>query len=408
MLLALASWPPYRLVALMTALAIAVAAPLASAHAASAKSSRPNLGRGSAYLASPANLIGGNYYESVGRAADFGLTIDGALALAATGDDNSALKKIVGFIAHNGRDQSGKAADYWTGIGTRFASGGAIGKEALLAEVVGDDPRAFGGHDLIAALDATVCGHASAGTGSPCAAQGNYSYATSVFDQALGVIAQVRAGQLARARAPIAFLLNLRNADGSFPSLIPDSQDRDVDSTAIAVMALALVRTPLARADVASGIAWIASRQAHDGGFRGTSGVSVNSAGLAIQALTLRAARYRSQIRLALAFLAGEQNRDGGFNADAQGQSGSDVRASAQAISGATGLSFGTLSWHQRSNSTSRNGVAGQPIWPWLVTTVVIVVTAALIALWLILRRRESRGQGPGGATRRARDRLAS
>jgi hypothetical protein len=255
---------------------------------------------------------------------------------------------------------------------------------------MGANPRAFGGHNLIAALDAAVCGHGSAGAGGPCAAPGNFRYATSVFDQALGVIAQLRAGEFARARAPIAFLENLRNADGSFPSLIPDSHDRDVDSTAIAVMALAFLRTPLAHADVASGIAWIAGRQAHDGGFRGTSGVSVNSAGLAIQALTLRAARYRPEIRLALAFLAGQQNPDGGFNADAEGQRGSDVRASAQAIGGATGLSFGTLSWHLRSRSASRDAVAGQPGWPVLAATVVIVA-AALIALWLMTRRRRAR-----------------
>lgn len=387
MLLQPASRSPFRLIALITALTIAAGVPLAPALAAPGSGPRPNLAAATAYLVSPARLIGGHYYETLPPAADFGLTIDGALALAATGDNPQALKKIVSFIADGGRDQSGKTANYWTGIGTRFASGGAIGKEALLAEVIGDNPGRFGGHDLIAALDATVCRQASAGR---CAGPGNYSYTASVFGQALGVIAQLRAGRLAPARAPIAFLENLRNPDGSFPSLVPDSHDHDVDSTAMAVMALALVRTPRGRADVAAGLAWIASQQDHAGGFRGVSGVSVNSAGLAIQALSLRAARYRSQIRLALGFLASQQNRDGGFRAYAGGQGGSDVRASAQAVSGATRISFGTLSRDSRSSPADR------PAGSLLVSSVVGVIVAALAALAALaiaLRRRRARNR---------------
>lgn len=405
MLLQPANRPPFRLMALITALAIAAGAPLAPAFAAPASGPHPNLTAGTAYLVSPENLIGGHYYESVPHVADFGLTIDGALALAATGDNNQALKEIVRFIADGGRDQSGKTANYWTGIGTSFASGGAIGKEALLAEVVGDNPDRFGGHDLIAALAATVCRQASASTGGRCAGPGNYSYATSVFDQALGVMAQVRAGQLASARTPIAFLENLRNADGSFPSIIPDSHDHDVDSTAIAVMALALVPTQRARADVAAGLAWIASQQDHAGGFRGASGVSVNSAGLAIQALSLRAARYRTQIRLAQGFLASEQNRDGGFSAYV-GQRGSDIRASAQAVGGATGISFGTLSRDLLSGPATRTTAAGQPAWSLLVVGIV-VIAGALAALALALRRRRAGKPAPGGSASQARDRIS-
>jgi hypothetical protein len=310
---------------------------------ASAASAGPNLVTGSAYLVAPANLIGGHYYESFPGFADFGLTLDGAFALAATGDDNPALKNIVTFLDSEGKDPSGNTINDWTGIGTAFASGGSIGKEALLAEVVGDNPRDFGGHDLITALDASVCARASKGTNTSCAAAGNYTYASSVFDQSLGIVAQLRAGQTSDAAAPVAYLESLQNADGSFPSLIPDSGDQDVDSTAMAVMALALADDATATADAAAGVTWIARQQAKDGGFPGTGGNSVNSAGLAIQALTLQAAAYQPQINAALAFLASEQNRDGGFNADAGGQRGSNVRASTQAVGGAVGTSFGTL-----------------------------------------------------------------
>ena len=303
----------------------------------------PDLVTGSAYLVAPANLIHGHFYESFPGYADFGLTIDGAFALAATGDEDTALKGIVAFLDSGGKDPHGNTVDTWTGIGTRFAAGGSIGDEALLAEVTGYNPRDFGGHDLIAALDAAVCARASAGGNTSCAGSGNYTYATSVFDQALGIIAQLRAGQASEAAAPIRYLESLRNSNGSFPSLIPDSHDQDVDSTAMAVMALALAPGTAAAADVRSGMAWIAAMQKQDGGFPGASGDSVNSAGLAIQALTLAGARYQRQINAALGFLAAEQNGNGGFNADASGQRGSDVRASTQALGGAVGISFGTL-----------------------------------------------------------------
>ena len=325
------------------AIASALAAPAVSATAVPASTgSRPNLVTGSAYLAAPANLVHGHYYSSFPGYADFGLTIDGALALAATGDQNPALTGIVAFLRDDGKDPHGDTIDNWTGIGTRDADGGSLADEALLAEVVEASPRDFGGHDLIAALNATVCprgGHRSA----KCAGPGNYFHATSVFDQALGIIAQYRAGQASAAAAPVRYLESLRNSDGSFPSLIPSTHDHDVDSTAMAVMALALAPGATAAADVTAGVAWIAQRQQSSGGFPGTAGVSVNTAGLAVQALTLQASRYRPQIARALGFLAREQNPGGGFPVAQTGSRASDVRASAQAVGGAVGTSFGTL-----------------------------------------------------------------
>jgi hypothetical protein len=313
---------------------------LTPASAAADPARAPNLKTGSAYLVAPANLIAGHYYESFAGVADFGLTIDGALALAATGDEDQALRTVVTFIDDDGRDPSGNTVNDWTGIGTPDVSGGAIGKEALLAEVVGDNPRSFGGHNLIAALDASVCTRSA---GAACPAPGSYRNDTSVFDQALGIMAQLRAAQNGDAAAPIAYLESLQAANGSFPSLIPASGGPDVDSTAMAAMALALCPGRRAAAAVVHGLTWIASKQERNGGFPSAGAESVNSTGLAIQALTLRAADYKPRITAALAFLASEQNRNGGFNADAGGQRGSNVRASTQAVGGAVGTSFGTL-----------------------------------------------------------------
>ena len=328
-----------------------LAAPPATASAATASAAGPDLARGSVYLVQPANLIDGHYAESFPGYADYGLTLDTAFALAATGDQDSTLEGIVTFLDHNGKDPSGSTVSDWTGVGTKYASGGSIGKEALLAEIVGDNPRDFSGHDLIAALNASVCARPSAGSGARCAAPGSYAYASSVFDQALGIMAQLRAGQASQAAAPVAYLESLQNSDGAFPSLIPSSGDQDVDSTAMAAMALARAPGAAAAADVSSAVAWIAGRQEKAGGFPGVGGDSINSAGLAIQAMSLQAARYRAQIGAAETFLAGEQNADGGFNADASSRPDSDIRATAQAVSGAVGISFAAL--HRNLSGTS-------------------------------------------------------
>ncbi|MDG4838417.1 prenyltransferase/squalene oxidase repeat-containing protein [Micromonospora sp. WMMD967] len=305
---------------------------------------RPDLVKGVSYLVAPTNLIDGRYYESFPGFPDFGLSIDGAYALAATGGDDAKLRAIVEFLRGGGAvGDSGFTVDTWLGIGTDYAVGGAIGKVALLAQVTGYDPRSFGGHDLIAALGDVTCTKVDASTG--CAGAGNYRYATSVFGQSLGIIAQLRAGQGEAAAKPVEFLRGLQRADGSFPSLIPAADiDRDVDSTAMAAMALAaLTDNPAAVTAVDKALAWIASTQKEHGGFPGAAGDSTNSTALAIQGLTLRGSSYAAQVDKALAFLAAQQNDDGGFTVAAGGQAGSDVRASTQVVGGATGISFAAL-----------------------------------------------------------------
>lgn len=111
----------------------------------------------------------------------------------------------------------------------------------------------------------------------------------------------------------------------------------------MAAMTLDLVPGDAHAAAVDKALAWIASQQLPDGGFPGASGNSVNSAGLAVQGLSLDAKKYDKEITKALKFLASQQNKDGGFNVAEEGQRGSDIRASAQAVGGATGISFGVL-----------------------------------------------------------------
>ncbi|MEE6261802.1 prenyltransferase/squalene oxidase repeat-containing protein [Plantactinospora sonchi] len=304
----------------------------------------PDLTRGVAYLVDPVRLVDGHYHETLAGSgfADFGLTIDTGYALAATGDDG-ALARMLRFLDGSGRDGSGRGVLGWTGVGTPYASGGSIGKLALLAEATGHDPRKFAGTDLIDALGTAICAEASTGTDRSCAGPGNYTYATSVFSQSLGIMAQVRAGDVERVAGPVAYLRGLQAPDGSWPSLIPDTGDADVDSTAIAAMALDLLPGDEDAAAVGKALDWIAAQQRPDGGFPGAAGNSTNSAALAIQGLSLDRSRYGAQVSRARAFLAARQNPDGGFDVASDGPDGSDLRASVQALGGAVGTSFGTL-----------------------------------------------------------------
>ena len=208
--------------------------------------------------------------------------------------------------------------------------------------MTGRDPHNFGGHDLIAGVDGVTCTTTDVGNG--CGGPGNYLFATSTFSQALGIVAQLRAGDATHAAAPIAYLESLQNGNGSWPSLIPSTGNSDVDSTAMAAMALALLPTDtVASAAVTKAVTWIATEQSAAGGFPGVAADSTNSTGLAIQGLTLGGPTYATQIAKADAFLAAQQNDDGGFDVAAGGQQGSDMRATAQVVSGVVGTSFGTL-----------------------------------------------------------------
>ncbi|MCS0603583.1 peptidase [Streptomyces sp. LP11] len=317
----------------------------------------PDLKKGVAYLTKAASLKQGRYYTAgTGSArADFGLTIDGAYALAATGLDNAALRGIVDFLDQRGKDGEGRTVDDWTGVGTRYAAGGSIGKTALLAEAVGRDPRHFAGHDLVAALAKAVCAEPSTAPDRSCAAKGAYTYAPSVFAQSLAVMAQLRAGEKTAAARPLAYLESLQQPSGAWPSLIPATGDSDVDSTAIAAMALDLAGGTKADKSVDKALTWLSAEQLADGGFPGAAGDSVNSAALAVQGLSLDADTYAAKIAKAREFLASQQNADGGFNVAKGGQRGSDLRASTQAVGGSTGISFGRL-------ERSLTGTSPQPV----------------------------------------------
>jgi prenyltransferase beta subunit len=307
----------------------AAAAPLDPAGA-------PDIQAAAQYLT--AQLVDGTHYDPSGFGPDFGVTIDGALALAATGVADTELAAITDWVAAN----QGAYTFIGAGPGLEpYISGGEIAKVALLAQATGNDPRNFGGVDLLGELATLICADTQPIRQSACDGAGNYAGATSTFKQALGVIAQLRAGD--DAAAPIAHLSSLQNADGGWPSLIPSAGGlSEVDSTAMAAMALDLAAGPDAAAAVEQALEWIAGSQQANGSFPGASGDSTNTTGLAIQALRLEATAYTEEILAAEAFLAAHQNADGGFDVNAADE-GSELRASAQSLSGAAGVPFGSL-----------------------------------------------------------------
>lgn len=328
------------LVSLLTGLS-----PGSTLRSAEADTPTPDMTRAVAFLTAPSNLVDGTHVESFPGHADVGLTADVAFALATVGTADSALSEIVTWIAAN-------SAAY-AGIGTPYAAGGSLGKIALVAEVTGHDPTAFGGGDLLAALDASRCTAADAARG--CIAPGGYAFTPTTFGQAFAIMATWRGGDRASVPASVDLLEAMQAPNGSFPSFLhapgmtPSGPGAagDVDSTAMAAMALSLVGDPGAASPTAAALAWIASTQLPDGGFPGAAGDSVNAAGIAVQALGLDGSTFAVQIAAARSFLAANQNADGGFRitSDVGAPTNSDVRASAQATSGAVGVSFGVLDW---------------------------------------------------------------
>lgn len=306
-----------------------------AARRAATSPAKADVAKAVAYLQS--QLVDGNHLEPFGPGfADIGLTIDAALALAADRHDDATLGKITDYVRTNQNEYTTLSGPF-----ARFASGGAVGKVALLSEATGGNPRAFGGVDLVAALRKLTCTGVKAA--NQCAGKGNYAFTSSTFSQAVAVLAQLRAGDTSGAAAPVAFLEGLQNANGGFPSLIPGAgQPSDTDSTAEAAMTLALVPGSKARTALGRALAWLAARQTASGGFPGTAGESVNSAGLAAQALRLEAHTYASRLTKVQAFLAARQNSDGGFDI-ATGVEGSDSRASVQALSGVLGTPTGSV-----------------------------------------------------------------
>ncbi|PZS35334.1 MAG: peptidase [Pseudonocardiales bacterium] len=212
---------------------------------------------------------------------DYGLTADAVFGLASAKVGGTTTTRAASYLGAN-------AAAY---IGATDGTGpyaGSYAKLALVAEVTGGNPAAFGGVDLLAELRALQCPHAGCTTAEAGAFKNTLpegGFANDVT-QSLAILAlsrSVRAADRAAVPAAAAFLGRQRCApSGGFPTFFRTTGPctSDVDATSFAVQALlAAGKRPTAAVN------WLAAARQPGGGFIGNGVVNANSTGLAIQAL---------------------------------------------------------------------------------------------------------------------------
>lgn len=192
-----------------------------------------------------------------------GATIDAVLAIALAGRDPNS------FTAGSNTPLTYLAAQA-PAYATQGAS--AAGKLTVGAAAGRANPRSFGGVDLVAAIE---------GFYQP--AIGQYG-GGSVWDQSFAMLG------LAAARQPIPAaatqrLLSIAATGGGW-GFSANAAEADVDSTGLAMQALAAARIPLDQVAVQAGIDFLRAEQNDDGGFPGFSGATdPGSTGMALQGL---------------------------------------------------------------------------------------------------------------------------
>lgn len=219
---------------------------------------------------------------------DYGLSIDTALALADIGGHSTAVQSISDAVAAN--------IGSYIGTGGELYSGSAA-KAAVLAQVAGEDPTAFGGVDLIQKVESTVS------STSPIQGRLEDQSAFGDFANTLGQSLAARALSTAsssKATAVTGYLLEQQCSSGYFrlnfsdkaaanQSCVNGTDTPDTDATAFAVLQLASQGSdPDVAAAISRARTWLLGQQRCDGSFGGgtsTEGSNANSTGLAAWAL---------------------------------------------------------------------------------------------------------------------------
>jgi prenyltransferase beta subunit len=260
-----------------------------------------------------------------------GATIDAVLAIAAAGDSPQSYRSSEG---HTPLDYLADQADAYSARGASAAGKLITGVAAAEA-----NPRSFGNIDLVARL-----------VGTYSAATGQFG-GGGTWDQAWAMIGLAAAGEPIPAAA-VDYLASIQATGGGW-GFSANSATADVDSTALAVQALAAAGAVRSDAAVSAGLAFLRAAQQGDGGFPGFLGVTdAGSTGLALQALAAygenpRGPHWRTTVddesasaltvRTPIEALLALQSAQGGF----PGFSGAnDPFATYQALPGLSGRSF--------------------------------------------------------------------
>jgi hypothetical protein len=278
-----------------------------------------------------------------GSFGSVGATTDAALSLAAAGIARSTFDAALADL----RGQAGTIA--------AEANPGRLGKTIMVAVAGGEDPRGFGGTDLVAALLATERGaDPDAGLFGP-----DDPTFDGVFRQSLALLGLAAAGETAPAAAvtwltgqqcPSGGWLSYR-ADVSAPCPTPDPVNfigEDTNSTSLATQAL----VALGVAPAQDPLEWFATVQNDDGGFGflGDTATDANSTGLVAQAIVAGgedpgAGRWASGAASVHTALLGLQLGCDAAPADVgafvfQAGGGADAFATSQAVPGAASRPF--------------------------------------------------------------------
>lgn len=254
---------------------------------------------GAHYLAAQLAASGHVFTVDFGGTAypDYGVTADAVIALDAAGAAQDEAALATAQLANHVVDYVG------FGDPTEIAAG-AVAKLLNVAVAQGVDPRAFGGTDLVATLEARENAQGR------FADQSQYGDNSNTFGQSFALVGLHRAGRPVSSQA-VAYLLAQQCPGGAFKLYMTDTgcttdTDADPDATAMAVQALIAVGGHATEAG--RGLDYLAGRQAASGGVGGggpTSGVNANSTGLAAQAFL--AGGRTAQARSAVSFLTGLQ-----------------------------------------------------------------------------------------------------
>lgn len=274
----------------------------------------------------------GQTYPDYGLTADVVLALDSAkVGRPAARRATAALRRDV--LAYTG---GGDANEYYAG---------AFAKLLVVAVAQGVSPTSFGSgprKDLVANLRALECG-TQGRADCPAADKGRFSDRTQYTDysntitQSLGLIGLERATRRGASPAAVGYLLGQQCPNAAFPEVFGAATCRaSVDSTGVAVQALALVGTPRATAAARAAGRWLAAHQHNDGSFSGNGARNANSTALAAQALTAigrgtAAARARHFLRTLQVTCAGRPAARGLVRYTAA-KRGDTVRATGQAV----------------------------------------------------------------------------
>lgn len=292
---------PRRAVGLLAtpALALATLVALPATPSYAAEPDPAPVAAGAAWLES--QLTDGLVHNNQYGFDDLGLSVDVALGLAAVGGHDAAVQEITDAIAANIEAytsyQAGATPD------TTHVLAGSLAKALALTDVAGRAPGTFGGHDLVAELEAQVA------TEAPIAGRIQDTYDPTVpyeadFSNTIGqafavqgldaenstLVDPVTDFLLAQQCGEGYFRLNFAAADSPTQSCDADpAAAPDTDVTALAVIALQSQTDDTdIQAAVTKATTWLADAQRYDGSFGGgtsTEAPNANSTGLAGWAL---------------------------------------------------------------------------------------------------------------------------